>query len=32
VARSDIEAAARKLGLFGPPLRLSHLDFQSAFF
>ena len=32
VARSDIEAAARKLGLFGPPLRLSHLDFESAFF
>jgi predicted DNA-binding WGR domain protein len=32
VARSDIEAAARRLGLFGPPLRLSDLDFESTFF
>jgi predicted DNA-binding WGR domain protein len=32
VARGDIEDAARRLGLFGPPLRLSDLDFESAFF
>ncbi len=32
VARNEIEAAARRLGLFGPPLRLSDLDFESTFF